>query len=52
MVLFIKWKILRQGAKEKEKWFVINFLFEKSNTDVPRNQGWFMKGFILPFFEI
>ena len=53
-----KWSFLlseefwRQGDEEKEKGFSINFLFERSNTDVPRNQVGFMKGIILPSFEI
>ena len=53
-----KWSYLlseefwRQGDEEKEKGFSINFLFERSNTDVPRNQVGFMKGIIIPSFEI
>ena len=53
-----KWSFLlseefwRQGDEEKEKGFSINFLFERSNTDVPRNQVGFMKGIIIPSFEI
>ena len=53
-----KWSFLlseefwRQGDEEKEKGFSINFLFERSNTDIPRNQVGFMKGIIIPSFEI
>ena len=53
-----KWSYLlseefwRQGDEEKEKGFSVNFLFERSNTDVPRNQVGFMKGIIIPSFEI
>ena len=53
-----KWSFLlseefwRQGDEEKEKGFSINFLFERSNTDIPRNQVGFIKGIIIPSFEI
>ena len=53
-----KWSYLlseefwRQGDEEKEKGFCINFLFERSNTDIPRNQVGFIKGIIIPSFEI
>ena len=53
-----KWSTLltqefwRQGDEEKEKGFSVNFLYDRSNIDIGRNQVGFIKGIIIPSFDI
>ncbi len=56
--LTYKWTCLlceefwRQGDEEKEKGFNVNFLFDRNNIDIGRNQVGFIKGIIIPSFDI
>ena len=53
-----KWSYLltqefwRQGDEEKEKGFSVNFLYDRNNIDIGRNQVGFIKGIIIPSFDI
>ena len=53
-----KWSTLltqefwRQGDEEKEKGFSVNFLYDRNNIDIGRNQVGFIKGIIIPSFDI
>ena len=53
-----KWSLLlteefwRQGDEEKEKGFSVNFLYDRSNIDIGRNQVGFIKGIIVPSFDL
>ena len=42
----------RQGDEEKEKGFSVNFLYDRNNIDIGRNQVGFIKGIIIPSFDI
>ena len=42
----------RQGDEEKEKGFNVNFLYDRNNIDIGRNQVGFIKGIIIPSFDI
>ena len=56
--LTYKWTCLlseefwRQGDEEKERGFNVNFLFDRNNLDIGRNQVGFIKGIIIPSFDI
>jgi hypothetical protein len=53
-----KWSLLlteefwRQGDEEKEKGFNVNFLYDRNNIDIGRNQVGFIKGIIVPSFDL
>ncbi len=53
-----KWSLLltqefwRQGDEEKEKGFNVNFLYDRNNIDIGRNQVGFIKGIIFPSFDL
>ena len=53
-----KWSYLlseefwRQGDEEKEKGFNVNFLYDRNNIDIGRNQVGFIKGIIVPSFDL
>ena len=53
-----KWSLLlteefwRQGDEEKEKGFSVNFLYDRNNIDIGRNQVGFIKGIIVPSFDL
>ena len=42
----------REGDEEKEKKMQVGFLCERNNADIPTSQIGFIKGIILPTFEI
>ncbi len=42
----------REGDEEKEKKLQIGFLCDRNNADTPRSQVGFIKGIVLPTFEI
>ena len=42
----------RQGDEEKEKGFNVNFLYDRNNIDIGRNQVGFIKGIIVPSFDL
>jgi hypothetical protein len=42
----------KQGDKEKSMNLPVSFLCERTNSDVPASQVGFIKGFIIPTFEI
>ena len=42
----------KQGDKEKSMNLPVSFLCERTNSDVPSSQVGFIKGFIIPTFEI
>ena len=51
-VKLLSLELWKQGDKEKEKKLPISFLCDRNNFDIPKSQIGFIKGFIIPTFDV
>ena len=51
-VKLLSLELWKQGDKEKEKNLPISFLCDRNNYDIPKSQIGFIKGFIIPTFDV